>query len=130
MKNKFINHSRNVWDRALSYIKFELRYNDIDRARNIFARFAECHPRVSAYIRSVKFEMKNGEIYRARNVYVIAVDKLIDDEESKQLFVAFAEFEEKCKETEHAPYIYKFALDHTTPNSGIRNRTRPLLKRV
>ncbi|KAI3903104.1 hypothetical protein MKW92_005711, partial [Papaver armeniacum] len=132
MKNKFINHARNVWDRAvswlsridqlwytyggdtwdLSYIKVELRYNDIDRARNIFARFVECHPRVSAYIRYVKFEMKNGEIYRARNVYVIAVDKLIDNEESKQLFVAFAEFEEKCKETEHAPYIYKFALDH------------------
>ncbi|KAG5563403.1 hypothetical protein RHGRI_005977 [Rhododendron griersonianum] len=96
----------------LSYIKFELRYNEIDRARSIFERFMFCHPKVSAWIRFAKFEMKNGEIGRARNCYERAVAKLGDDEEAETLFVAFAEFEERCKETERARCIYKFALDH------------------
>ncbi|GMI89853.1 hypothetical protein HRI_002654600 [Hibiscus trionum] len=56
--------------------------------------------------------MKNGEIVRARNVYERAVEKLADEEDAEQLFVAFAEFEERCKETERARCIYKFALDH------------------
>jgi crooked neck len=56
--------------------------------------------------------MKNGEVARARNVYERAVEKLADDEEAEMLFVAFAEFEERCKETERARCIYKFALDH------------------
>ncbi|KAJ4974527.1 hypothetical protein NE237_007701 [Protea cynaroides] len=96
----------------LSYIKFELRYNEIERARAIFERFVQCHPRVGAWIRFSKFEMKNGEVARARNCYERAVEKLADDEEAELLFVAFAEFEERCKETERARCIYKFALDH------------------
>ncbi|GJR55345.1 crooked neck-like protein 1 [Tanacetum coccineum] len=96
----------------LSYIKFELRYNEIERARAIYERFMQCLPKVGAWIRFAKFEMKNGEIARARNCYERAVDKLADDEEAETLFVAFAEFEEKCKETERARCIYKFALDH------------------
>ena len=96
----------------LSYIKFELRYNEIERPRAIFERFVLCHPKVGAWIRYAKFEMKNGEVGRARNCYVRAVEKLSDDEEAEQLSVAFAEFEERCKEAERARYIYKFALDH------------------
>ncbi|GAB4834530.1 Crooked neck-like protein 1 [Ancistrocladus abbreviatus] len=56
--------------------------------------------------------MKNGEVAQARNCYERAVDKLADDGEAEQLFVAFAEFEEQCKEMERARCIYKFALDH------------------
>ncbi|KAG5617101.1 hypothetical protein H5410_016925 [Solanum commersonii] len=85
----------------LSYIKFELRYNEIERAREIFERLVQCHPKVIAWIRFAKFEMKNGEIGRED-----------DDEEAEQLFVAFAEFEDKCRETDRARCIYKFALDH------------------
>ncbi|TKY57425.1 Crooked neck protein 1 [Spatholobus suberectus] len=96
----------------LSYIKFELRYNEVERARGIFERYVWCHPEVGAWIRYAKFEMKNGEAAKARNVYERAADKLSDDEEAEQLFVAFAEFEERCKETERARALYKFALDH------------------
>ncbi|KNA17989.1 hypothetical protein SOVF_074890 [Spinacia oleracea] len=95
-----------------SYIKFELRYNEIDRARQIYERLVQCHPKADAWIRYAKFELKNGEIARSRNCYERAVDKLADDEEAEQLFVAFAEFEERCKETERARCIYKIALDH------------------
>ncbi|XP_078438951.1 uncharacterized protein LOC144709307 [Wolffia australiana] len=96
----------------LSYIKFELRYGEIDRARAVYERFVACHPRVAVWIKFAKFEMKNGEIARSRGCYERAVEILADDEEAEQLFVAFAEFEERCKETERARCIYKYALDH------------------
>ncbi|KAK9067586.1 hypothetical protein SSX86_011697 [Deinandra increscens subsp. villosa] len=97
----------------LSYIKFELRYNETERARAIYERFVRCTPKAGAWIRYAKFEMKNGEISRARNCYERAAAKLEDyDEEAETLFVAFAEFEEMCKEPERARCLYKFALDH------------------
>ncbi|KAI5315406.1 hypothetical protein L3X38_044582 [Prunus dulcis] len=96
----------------LSFIKFELHYNEVERARAIFERFVQCHPKVGAWIRYAKFEMKNGEVARARNVYERAVEIMGDDEEAEQLFVAFVEFEERCKESDGARRIYKFALDH------------------
>ncbi|KAJ4874829.1 Tetratricopeptide-like helical domain protein [Raphanus sativus] len=48
----------------------------------------------------------------APRYYVRATEKLADDEEAEMLFVAFSEFEERCKEPERARFIYKFALDH------------------
>ncbi|XP_019091706.1 PREDICTED: crooked neck-like protein 1, partial [Camelina sativa] len=92
----------------LLFIKFELRYNEIDRARSLYDGLVLWHPKVSTYIRYAKFEMKGGETARARNVYERAIEVFADDEE---LFVAFAEFEEGCKEVERARCIYKFALD-------------------
>ncbi|ONK81203.1 uncharacterized protein A4U43_C01F26420 [Asparagus officinalis] len=53
-----------------------------------------------------------GEVAKARAVYERAVDLLSEDEEAEVLFVAFAEFEERNKETERARCIYKYALDH------------------
>ncbi|WCJ36635.1 Pre-mRNA-splicing factor CLF1 [Euphorbia peplus] len=102
----------------LSYIKFELRYNEVERARGMFERFVHCHPKVSAWIRYAKFEMKNGEVGKCRSVYERAVVKLADEEDAEMLFVAFAEFEERCKETERARCIYKFALDHIPKGSA------------
>ncbi|KAK9207943.1 hypothetical protein WN944_000292 [Citrus x changshan-huyou] len=99
----------------LSYIKFELRYNEVQRARHIFERLVQCHPyNLSAWINFADFEMKMGEVDRARNVYERAVEIFLadDHDEAEQLFVAFAEFEEMgCKETDRARCIYKFALD-------------------
>ncbi|CAH8278126.1 unnamed protein product [Arabidopsis lyrata] len=95
------------------FIKFELKYNEIERARSIYERFVLCHPKVSAFIRYAKFEMKRGgQVKLAREVYNRAADELGNDEEAEILFVAFAEFEERCKEVERARFIYKFALDH------------------
>lgn len=35
----------------LTYIKFELRYKEIDRARTIYNRFVIVHPEVSNWIK-------------------------------------------------------------------------------
>ncbi|CAI7747672.1 unnamed protein product [Closterium sp. NIES-53] len=96
-----------------AYIKFELRYGEIARARAVFERYTMCIPTVKAWIRFAKFEVKQGEISRAREVYERAVEILGEDGQNEELFVAFAEFEERiCKETERARAIYKYALDH------------------
>ncbi|KAG2284500.1 hypothetical protein Bca52824_055720 [Brassica carinata] len=101
MKNKFLNSARNVWDRAVTvlprvdqfwykYIHMEEMLGNISGARDIFERWV------------------GGEVARARDVYERAVKNLGDDED---LFVAFAEFEERCNEVERARVIYKFGLD-------------------
>ncbi|KAK9073706.1 hypothetical protein SSX86_006300 [Deinandra increscens subsp. villosa] len=149
MKNRFINHARNVWDRAVTllprvdqlwykYIHMEEmlgnvagarqifeRYNEIERARAIYERFVQCIPKVDAWICYAQFEMENGEISRARNCYERAVVKLEGDEEAETLFVAFAEFKEKCKETDKARCVYKFSLDHIP-----KGRTEDLYRKL
>uniref|UniRef100_A0A7I4AFQ1 Uncharacterized protein n=1 Tax=Physcomitrium patens TaxID=3218 RepID=A0A7I4AFQ1_PHYPA len=95
-----------------AYIKFELRYGEIERARSIYDRYVECHPGDKAWIRYAKFEVKNGDISRARQCYERAMEQLGEDGQTEELFVAFAQFEERCKEPERARVIYKYALDH------------------
>ncbi|PIA42192.1 hypothetical protein AQUCO_02100217v1 [Aquilegia coerulea] len=86
----------------LSYIKFESRYNEIERARHIFDRFVQCHPQVDSCVRYAKFELNHGELHRARQCYERAVETVISVDAARSLFLAFAEFEEKCKETDRA----------------------------
>jgi crooked neck len=89
----------------LCYINFELNFNEIKRAREIFERFVSCHTTVAAWICYAEFELKNGQVNRTRNVYQRAVDKLADDKEAEQLFVSFAD------ETKRARSINNFVFD-------------------
>ncbi|KAL0291527.1 UNVERIFIED_CONTAM: Pre-splicing factor CLF1, partial [Sesamum radiatum] len=109
MKNKFVNHARNVWDRATQllprvdqlwykYIHMEEMLGNVAGARQIFERWMKWAPDQQGWLSYIKFELR-------------AVDKLGDDEEAEELFVAFAEFEEKCKETERARCIYKEGIE-------------------
>lgn len=100
----------------LSYVRFELRYEEIERARSIFEKLVQCHNKVSAWVRYAEFEKKNGEVAKARNCYERGVENLVDEEDAEELLVAFAGFEEICKETERARCIYKLALDRVPRN--------------
>ena len=57
----------------------ELRYNEVERARNIHERYVQCLPTVKAWVRFAKFEMKNGQIGPARQCYERAVGELGED---------------------------------------------------
>lgn len=57
----------------------ELRYKEVDRARNIFERYVRCIPTVKSWVRYAKFEMKEGEVARARRCYERAVEELGED---------------------------------------------------
>ena len=60
-------------------LQMELRYNEVDRAREIFELYIRCHPDVKAWVRYAKFEMKNSEIGLARAAYERAVEELGED---------------------------------------------------
>ncbi|KAH0548419.1 hypothetical protein KQX54_000217, partial [Cotesia glomerata] len=56
-----------------TYINFELRYKELDRARQIYERFVMIHPDVKNWMNYASFEANNGFIKGARSVYEHAV---------------------------------------------------------
>ena len=95
-----------------TYIKFELRYKELDRARAIYERFVHVHPEAKNWIKYARFEENHGYILSSRRIYERAIQFYGDDHLSESLFIAFAKFEEGQKEYERAKVIYKYALDH------------------
>nr|GEX90845.1 crooked neck-like protein 1 [Tanacetum cinerariifolium] len=76
MKNKFINHARNVWDRAITllpmvhqlwykYIHMEEMLGNVAGARQIFERWMSWEPDQQAWLSYIKFELRYNEIERA-----------------------------------------------------------------
>ena len=96
----------------LSYIKMELRYKELDLARAIYERFVQVHPEVKNWIRYARFEEQNGYLANARNVFERASDFFGEQHMDEKLYIAFAKFEEGCREYERTRAIYKYALEH------------------
>ena len=44
----------------LSYIKMEMRYKEVNRARAVYEKFVMCHPVIKNWIRFAKFEEHQG----------------------------------------------------------------------
>lgn len=62
-----------------SSLQMELRYNEVDKARNIYERYVKCLPTVKAWARYAKFEMQNGQVGLARRCYERAIEQLGED---------------------------------------------------
>ena len=60
-------------------LQMELRYNEVDKARNIYERYVRCLPTVKAWVRYAKFEMQNGQVGLARRCYERAIEQLGED---------------------------------------------------
>lgn len=95
----------------LSYIKMELRYKEVDRARHTYERFVQVHPDVKNWIRYTRFEEQNGHLDNARNVFERASEFFGNEHMDEKLYIAFAKFEEGCREYERTRTIYKYALE-------------------
>ena len=96
----------------MTYVKFELRYKERERARAIFERFVIVHPDPKFWIKYARFEENNNYIHGARRVYERAIEFFGDDHMDENLYIAFAKFEEKQREYDRAKAIFKYALDH------------------
>ncbi|CAI9096660.1 OLC1v1032858C1 [Oldenlandia corymbosa var. corymbosa] len=81
----------------------------------------ETRPATGTWLNFAKFEAKYRDIARARTCFDKAVDQLMavkdnvheeGAEAAEQLFLAYAEFEEKCNEVENARRIYIKSLEH------------------
>ncbi|KAJ4315155.1 NineTeen Complex (NTC) component [Neodidymelliopsis sp. IMI 364377] len=102
-----------------SYIKLEKRHGEFERARAIFERFTVVHPEPKNWIKWAKFEEENGTSDLVRDVYGTAVETLGDEFMDEKLFMAYAKFEARLKETERARAIYKFALDRMPRSKSV-----------
>lgn len=106
-----------------TYINFELRYKEIERAREIYGRLVEVHPAVKNWIKFARFEENHGFINNARQIYERGIEFFGDEYIEEKLFIAFARFEEGQKEHDRVRVIYKYALDHLP-----KDRTNELYK--
>ena len=98
----------------LTYIKFELRYKERERARVIYEGLITAHPEPKYWIKYARFEENHSYINNARKIYERAVAFYGDEFLEEDLFIAFAKFEEKQKEHERVRVIYRYALDKMT----------------
>ena len=96
-----------------TYINFELRYKEIDRARSVYQRFLHVHgTNVQNWIKYAKFEERNGYIGNARAAYERAMEYFGEEDINETVLVAFALFEERQKEHERARAIFKYGIDN------------------
>lgn len=82
----------------MSYINFEIRCKELDRARYIYERFVNVHPSTRNWIKYAKFEEKNGYVDSARSIFERAGIYFGVEHIDETLFIAFARFEEAQKE--------------------------------
>jgi crooked neck len=82
MRNKFVNHARNVYDRAVSLLprvdQFWYKYSYMEEmlgnfklARQVFHRWMKWEPDDNAFAAFAKFEMRRGDEANAREVYEV-----------------------------------------------------------
>lgn len=80
MKNRQVNHARNLWDRAVTimprvnqfwykYTYMEEMLENVAGARQVFERWIEWQPEEQAWQTYINFELRYKEIDRARNIY-------------------------------------------------------------
>lgn len=82
----------------LSFINFEMRYKELERARAIYERFVLDHLDVKNWSRFARFEEQNGFINGARKVFERAVAFYGEDQIFEEIYISFARFEERQKE--------------------------------
>ncbi len=130
MKNKFINHARNVWDRAVTlhprvdtywykYSYMEEMVEAVDNARQIFERWMAWEPDDMAWAAFIKFEMRQGQIERARAVYERYVALL----PTCRAYLKYAHWEEKNHQRGLTRRVYERSLVELHPHE----RTEKLL---
>jgi crooked neck len=80
LKNKFINHAKNVLERSITilpredqfwlrYIELEEELKEIEEAHQLYQRWIAWEPPVHAYISFVHFEMRQNRIDQTRSIF-------------------------------------------------------------
>uniref|UniRef100_A0A915CZX8 Suppressor of forked domain-containing protein n=1 Tax=Ditylenchus dipsaci TaxID=166011 RepID=A0A915CZX8_9BILA len=83
-----------------TYINFELRYKEVDRARSIYQRFLHVHGHeYRNWVRYAKFEERHGYVGNSRAVYEQALEYFGEENLNENVLIAFAQFEERQKES-------------------------------
>lgn len=101
MRNKFINHARNVWERACKHLprvdQFWYKYaymeemlGNHERVRRIFEDWMTWEPNENAWNAFLKFEERMGDMERCRKI----LERYIDLNPNVNSYIKAAKFEE------------------------------------
>merc|ERR1711892_1588126 len=118
MRNKQVNHARNLWDRAVTILpranqfwyKFtymEEMLNNIPGCRAVFERWMEWEPDEQPWLTYIKFELRYKELDRARMIY----EKFVMVHPDVRNWIRFAKFEEGHGFINSARTIFERAVE-------------------
>ena len=95
------------------YIELELQLGEIDRCRNIYAKYLETMPfNCQAWSGFATLEASVGEVPRARAIYEVAINQPALDL-PELLWKSYIDFEISEQETENARGLYERLLERT-----------------
>lgn len=118
MKNKQINHARNLWDRAITimprtnqfwykYTYMEEMLENVAGARQVFERWMEWQPEEQAWQTYINFELRYKELDRARKIY----ERFVMVHPEVKNWIKYARFEEAHGFYNSARTIYERAVE-------------------
>ena len=118
MANRFVNHARNVWDRAVTllprvdqlwykYVHMEEMLGMVANARVVFERWMRWEPDHNGWNAYVRFETRYKEWDLVRKVY----ERYCACHPSVKAFVRWAKFEFGLGEIANAREVYESAVE-------------------
>lgn len=118
MRNKQVNHARNLWDRAVTilpranqfwykYTYMEEMLNNIPGCRAVFERWIEWEPDEQPWLTYIKFELRYKELDRARKIY----ERFVYVHPDVKNWTRFARFEESHGFINSSRLIYERAVE-------------------
>lgn len=130
MREKQINHARNLWDRATlilprvsafwqKYTYMEEMLKNILNARQIFERWMEWHPEETAWFSYIKFELRYNEVDNARKLY----ERFVRCHGEVKHWIRYAKFEQYQGIQENARAVYERAVEYF----GVENMAEDLM---
>ncbi|KAM9095554.1 LOW QUALITY PROTEIN: crooked neck-like protein 1 [Sarcophilus harrisii] len=119
MRNRQVNHARNIWDRAVQilprvnllwhkYTYMEERLGNVAGARQVFERWLQWQPDEQAWHSYISFELRYREVDRAEGLYQRFV--LVHPEVKN--WIKYAPHQEKQGTFAHARKVYERAGDY------------------
>lgn len=118
MKNKQINHARNLWDRAITimprinqfwykYTYMEEMLDNVAGTRAVFERWMEWQPEEQAWQTYINFELRYKELERARKIY----ERFVMVHPEVKNWIKYARFEETHGFINGARSVYERAVE-------------------
>ena len=118
MRNKQINHARNLWDRAITIMprvnQFWYKYTYMEEmlenpagARQVFERWMEWQPEEQAWQTYINFELRFKELDRARNIY----ERFVMTHPDVKNWIKYSRFEEAHGYINGSRGVYERAIE-------------------
>lgn len=118
MKNKQINHARNLWDRAITimprtnqfwykYTYMEEMLENVAGARQVFERWMDWQPEEQAWQTYINFELRYKELERARGIY----ERFVMVHPEVKNWIKYSRFEESHGFLNGSRTVYERAIE-------------------